>query len=178
MLSSCPNTIEGKRDRLIIFLGVYEGLRRSEIVNLTWDDLGDDGLGAVLVIRGAKGGTDTVVVHDRVLKELNEFRRMLFEAGIVTPNIVPSLRRNKGGKMSTVEPNRRVKEIAKRSGIQDWKKITAHDLRHTCAVQMLLHGAHVNKVAEHLRHKNIQTTMRYIRTLEKHIQAGVKCLPG
>ena len=178
MLSSCPNTIEGKRDRLIVLLGVYEGLRRSEIVNLTWDDLREDGLGTVLVIRGAKGGTDTVVVHERVLRELNEFRKMLSESGIETPYIVPSLRRNKGGKMSTVELNRRVKLIAKRSGIEDWRKITAHDLRHTCAVQMLLHGAHVNKVAEHLRHKNIQTTMRYLRTLEKHIQAGVKCLPG
>ena len=41
------------RNKVILSLGYYAGLRRSEIANLEWRDVKSD----KLVIRGAKGGT-------------------------------------------------------------------------------------------------------------------------
>ena len=49
-------------------------------------------------------------------------------------------------------------------------KIRMHDMRHTFASLALMDGVDVPTVQKWLGHKNIQTTMRYIKLLPQHMQ--------
>lgn len=174
ILACCDDSLVGRRNRVIILLGVYQGLRRSEMVNLRWQDIREEVSGQALIIRNAKGGTATIDLHKRVLDALAALK----EAGTTSDYaLVGVSNRRHGVKLAECSLNRIVKTLARRAGIKDAEEITAHDLRHTCAVQLLLHGASIERVSSHLRHKNLQTTMTYLKTLEIHQNSAVKFLP-
>jgi len=65
-----------------------------------------------------------------------------------------------------------------RVGITDFHP---RDLRHTCATWLVQAGGHLRTVAEIMRHKSIQTTMRYAHHAPEDASAGVaileQCLP-
>jgi|LSQX01.2.fsa_nt_gb integrase/recombinase XerC len=181
LISVCKddsNILIGKRDLVIMLLGVYEGLRRSEISELKWSDIREDINGMSLYIRKAKGGAAVIELHNRVREALEEFKNLLQEREIKTEYIVISFSNNSYlRKLSNKSINEIVKKRAKQAKVKNYEEISAHDLRHSCAVQLLLHGAGVEKVSRHLRHKNIQTTMGYLKTLELHENSAVKLLP-
>ena len=56
------------------------------------------------------------------------------------------------------------------------KKIRIHDMRHTFASLALMAGVDVPTVQKWLGHKDIQTTMRYIKLLPEHMQEQAKKL--
>jgi integrase len=179
MMAVCDEkTLQGRRDKVIVLLGVYEGLRRSEMTALRWHDIKEQVNGRTLLIRGAKGGTEAVDLHDRVMAALQDLKKAYKKAEITTDAVLVCLS-NKchGARLAPVSVNRIVKNLAKRADVKDSQEITAHDLRHTCAVQLLLHGAAIERVSRHLRHKKIQTTMTYLKTLELHQHSAVSFLP-
>jgi len=45
--------------------------------------------------------------------------------------------------------------------------IVFHDLRHTCASHLIMRGANLKEVQEHLGHENIATTDRYLHLTEE-----------
>ena len=51
-----------------------------------------------------------------------------------------------------------------------------HDMRHTFASLALMSGVDVPTVQKWLDHKDIQTTMRYIKLLPQHMQEQAKKL--
>ena len=55
-------------------------------------------------------------------------------------------------------------------------KIRMHDMRHTFASLALMSGVDVPTVQKWLGHKDIQTTMRYIKLLPQHMQEQAKKL--
>ena len=55
-------------------------------------------------------------------------------------------------------------------------KIRIHDMRHTFASLALMDGVDVPTVQKWLGHKDIQTTMRYIKLLPEHMQAQAQKL--
>lgn len=178
LLISCDSSPEGIRNKVIVLFGVYEGLRRSEMVNLRWSDVREEVNGISLSVRAAKGGTDSVDLHSRVQEVLEELKEVYALSGIESEYVLVCLsNRQRGKSLSGVSINRIVKKLALKAGINNSESLTAHDLRHSCAVQLLLHGASIERVSRHLRHKNIQVTMTYLKTLELHQNSAVKCLP-
>jgi len=178
MIAVCGDDIKGLRDKTILLLGTYEGLRRSEIADLKWTDIQEDPNGVSLKVRASKDGIEIIELHKRVLEALEQLKEKYQKFGLLSEYIIVGLTgRNIGGKLTPVAINNIVKNIAKKAGVKRYEEITAHDLRHTCAVQLLLHGASIEKVSRHLRHKNIQTTMIYLKTLELHNNSAVKYLP-
>ncbi len=78
-LLSSPNRIKSKRerkhivrDRLMLNLFAFAGLRKSELLNLNWDDIN---LGSkYLIIRNGKNRTDRIIpLHDNVYILLEEY---------------------------------------------------------------------------------------------------------
>jgi integrase len=63
----------------------------------------------------------------------------------------------------------------KRTGIEG---ACFHTLRHTTASHMAMAGCTPQEIAEQLRHKNIQTTMRYMHLSPKHKKKAVNTLAG
>lgn len=55
---------------------------------------------------------------------------------------------------------------------------TFHTLRHTTASHMAMAGCSPQEIAAQLRHKNIQTTMRYMNLSPKHKKKAVNTLTG
>jgi integrase len=63
----------------------------------------------------------------------------------------------------------------KRAGVEG---ASFHTLRHTTASHMAMAGCTPQEIAEQLRHKNIQTTMRYMHLSPKHKKKAVNTLTG
>jgi len=175
LIRSCSDTLTGTRDRAIVMLGVYGGLRRSEMATLQWRDLRKDLHGHTLILRNAKGGTGEIDVHAMLLTVLGTLKQLYEKWHVDSAHILISTsNRNFGRPLTSAAVNRIIHRLCQQAGIS---QITAHDLRHTCAVQMLSYGAGVERVAAHLRHKNIQTTMTYLKTIELHTKSAVRFLP-
>jgi site-specific recombinase XerD len=61
-----------ERDRLLLTLMAYAGLRRSELLGLEWDDV--DLLGRLLRVRRAKGGRQrTIPIHPALVSLFAEY---------------------------------------------------------------------------------------------------------
>ncbi len=78
-LLSSPNRLKNKRerkhiirDKLILTLFAFGGLRRSELLNLNWDDIN---LGSkYLIVRNGKNRTDRMIpLHENVYNLLEEY---------------------------------------------------------------------------------------------------------
>ena len=163
----------GRRDRLLLHLGIQTGLRVSELINLR---VGDLQLGPhsqlECVGKGRKQRViplqkNTVRLLTAWLAELPPAREgPLFPTNSGTP-----LTRAAVGKLVT----RHAVTAAERCPSLTGKNVTPHTLRHTCAMSLLHAGIDTASIALWLGHASIQTTQIYLhadlelkqRTLER-----------
>ena len=163
----------GRRDRLLLHLGIQTGLRVSELINLR---VGDLQLGPhsqlECVGKGRKQRViplqkNTVRLLTAWLAELPPAREgPLFPTNSGTP-----LTRAAVGKLVT----RHAATAAERCPSLTGKNVTPHTLRHTCAMSLLHAGIDTASIALWLGHASIQTTQIYLhadlelkqRTLER-----------
>ena len=163
----------GRRDRLLLHLGIQTGLRVSELINLR---VGDLQLGPhsqlECVGKGRKQRViplqkNTVRLLTAWLAELPPAREgPLFPTNSGTP-----LTRAAVGKLVT----RHAQAAAQRCPSLTGKNVTPHTLRHTCAMSLLHAGIDTASIALWLGHASIQTTQIYLhadlelkqRTLER-----------
>ena len=163
----------GRRDRLLLHLGIQTGLRVSELINLR---VGDLQLGPhsqlECVGKGRKQRViplqkNTVRLLTAWLAELPPAREgPLFPTNSGTP-----LTRAAVGKLVT----RHAATAAERCPSLTGKIVTPHTLRHTCAMSLLHAGIDTASFALWLGNASIQTTQIYLhadlelkqRTLER-----------
>lgn len=153
-----------QRDRRIILLMLYAGLRLSEVASLTWKDVDLDAL--VLIVRG-KGGRDRALpIHARLLGSLAE-----------TPE---------GDQRGAVCGHRSGKPLSYKSiphVFDRWLRdaglhISAHQLRHTFATQLLWAGRDIRTIQRLLGHASLATTERYLAVEMEQKRAAVDALPS
>ncbi len=162
-----PSTRAGIRDRAMLHLAYAAGLRVSELVGLTCDDLEQPGLNLVRV-RG-KGR------RERVLPLWSGTRSVLRDWLAIRPDATsPYLFLNARGvgmtrhgfahrlKLHAETARRSVPSIAA-------KRITPHVLRHSCAMNTYESVGDVRKVSTWLGHASVLSTEVYVRAspLEK-----------
>ncbi|MDV3002920.1 MAG: Tyrosine recombinase XerC [Chroococcopsis gigantea SAG 12.99] len=131
------------RDRAILSLMYGCGLRVSEVIGLTGDDLKGD----KLTVYGKGNKTRTVIVPVAILSMLPGGGGYLFQSKLNKP-----LSRQSVFKM--------VKTCADRAGLGD--RISPHFLRHSHASHSLKNGANVRLVQATLGHSSITTTEKYL----------------
>jgi len=139
-------------DYLFCRLGVYGGLRISEILNLEFGDVIRDGKRVALHIRDSKGGKSRYACIDHATADLLR----------LTP--YPWFN------YTSRTYQRRVKELCDRAGIV--KDISPHTLRHTNITMLLSRGMSLEKVRIHAGHEKIETTMVYIHLVYEPIAAA------
>jgi integrase/recombinase XerD len=128
-------SIVNKRDLAIVRLLYASGLRVSELVKLTEDDIE----GSSIRVRSGKGRKDRVTyVDDGTLELIKEY---LDE-------------RKDGNRALNI-----IKKHAKRAGIK--KKVTPHTLRHTFATHLLENNANIVVIQQLLGHASLSTTQIY-----------------
>ena len=156
-----PDRVTHARDAdtaLMVALGLYAGLRRSEIAALHSDDVH----GTYLVVRGGKGGKDrTVPLHPELVRMLS----------------------GRTGRLFTVSPDtisRRIKQHLASCGIT----ATAHQLRHTFGTELArTSSGDLLMIGALMGHANVATTMGYTQLGGDLGQSAVarmftKALPG
>ena len=92
------------------------------------------------------------------------------------PVFVSLSRRSFGKRLAADSINEMVKKRVKMAGIE--RRISAHSWRHTCTTQALAAGAPLHQVQRHLRHKDIQTTLRYDRERDSKNNPTTGILPA
>ncbi|MGW6298886.1 site-specific integrase [Peribacillus butanolivorans] len=149
-------------------LGIFCGLRRGEILGITWNEIDftkkklvvlkvliTDGK-TIIMKPKTKGSRRNVDISTEILMELNRIKNeqekkdhISREHNLVVPNEIGT----------TVNPRnllRNMKILIKKAEVPN---ITFHDLRHIHASLLLQQNIHMKVVSERLGHTKISTTM-------------------
>jgi integrase/recombinase XerD len=137
------------------------GLRRSELLQLTFEDIQADR--KLLVIKQSKGKKDRIVpISDKIIEMLRDYykeyrpKKWLFE----------------GQRENTKYSDRSLEEVLKKSIrlAQINKPVSLHWLRHSYATHLLESGTDLRYIQELLGHSSSKTTEIYTHVSTKNIQ--------
>ena len=144
------------RNRAILMMLYYGGLRVSELCRLTWRHLQEQGERGQVTIEGKGNKIRVVVLPPKLWQELIQLR------GDASPNqpVFCSRKGSHGGHLHRYQVDRIVKVAAKRAGIDI--QISPHWLRHAHASHALEGGAKIHLVQKTLGHSSVAVTSRYL----------------
>lgn len=159
--AACGDNLEGKRDWIVLGLLLGAGLRREELVTLTFEALKripkrKGGMRDVLEITGKGSKTRVVPIKPLLAEKLREWQ------GIVGGGLIArSLGRGKtlGGSLSAVAVFHLVRKYGAKIGLPD---LDPHDLRRTYAQLGYDAGISITQISVLLGHSNVATTQRYL----------------
>ena len=168
-ISEEKNDLVQARDTAIFHLLTFGGLRRSEVANISWDDIRQEGVFYILTLPETKSGVlQDIKLQSIVIHYVDLYREALFQHGYPPEGkafISLSPNRSHGKPLTDQSINLIVKKYARKAGVP--QNITAHMFRHTCCTLAIEGGAKPQQVQAHLRHKDLKTTMRYYENREK-----------
>jgi len=145
------------RQLLIIQLFFDTGVRSGELIRMQLKDF--DKKKRTIILRRTKGQLLRVVPYgEHVRIVLKNYIQML---GYFPKGALLESYKEKGKPLTLRGLQHIVRQIAKRSGIK--KKISCHTLRHSYAVHFLNNGGHLPQLQRLLGHKNITTTLHYLK---------------
>lgn len=134
----------------IVILGISTGMRRGEILNLTWPDI--DFERERIILRETKNGEVRILplvgLAQQLLRELEKFRNI--NSFLLFPGKDPK---------SPIDFRSAWVVAMKKAAIMDF---TFHSIRHTFASYCMMDGSSLNDVADLLGHKSSHSvTKRY-----------------
>ena len=144
----------GVRDRAALELMYSSGLRRSEVLGLDIEDVGD----GVVVVRCGKGGRDRVCpVGERAMCWLRQY---LSERPFSSSAVFVSCR---GGRLSA-------RQLSKLAARYTGGRGACHVLRHSVASELCRRGADVRQIQELLGHEDIRSTQIYTKVAVRDVR--------
>jgi site-specific recombinase XerD len=162
VLTRCPSTPRGVRDRAILLLLIRLGLRAGDVVNLRLSDLCFET--ATIRVSG-KGGREVRLplpqdVGDALLEYLRGGRPPVQGESVFLRSMAPftPFRGSRSGHAVTHV----ARAALKRAGVQA-PTCGAHVFRHTAACEMLRRDVGLEGIAAVLRHRSIETTGLYAK---------------
>jgi site-specific recombinase XerD len=156
-----PATLKGQRDRAMLAVLLYHGLRREELCLLKVRDIHDRRGVPHLRVHGKGGKIRYVPLHPASAERLHTYMEMAGHA--MTPDAALFQPTRKTGKAITADGVYKcVLAYAAQARISV-EGFGVHSLRATAATNALDHEADIAKVQEWLGHANIATTRIYDR---------------
>lgn len=159
------------RDYAIVYLMLCTGLRTIEVSRLQICDICQDGGEYLLKVwgkgrdRGDKD-KDFQVLDSDFISVISDYIKTREDVTDESYLFVSASRNNKGGQLTTRAISAICKDGLKAIGL-DSREYTAHSLRHTVGTGLLLDGVPMDEIRKVLRHKDIATTEKYVRTVER-----------
>jgi integrase len=149
----------------IVITALNTGMRKSEILKLTWDRV-DLKNRLILLDKTKNGERREIPVNDTLYNALSGLTRHL-KTDYVFYN------------PETLKPYYDLKRsfgvALRKSHILDFR---FHDLRHTFASRLVMKGIDLTTVKELLGHKDVKMTLRYAHLSKPHIRNAVNVLDG
>lgn len=159
-----------ERDRLLLALFAYGGLRRSELLGLDVDDV--DLEGRLIRVRKAKGGRQRVVpIHPGLVPLFLAYSQT--RPGSNDPALFLGVH---GRRLTPATMALAFRRYATAAGVNKRKAITPHTLRHVFATELLSAGANLRQIQELLGHKHLDSTQRYTRVRGHELRGAIKRL--
>lgn len=155
LLSNCPEHIKP-----IVTIALHTGMRRSELLNLKWDQINfDQGFISILDTKN----------HERRDIPMNETVKEILRGIDRRGDYVFC---NGSGKVfATIRKS--FETALKKSGIENFR---FHDLRHTFASNLVMEGVDIMTVKELMGHKTLEMTLRYAHLAPNHKSKAVNIL--
>lgn len=163
--SECSSLVGNcdKHLRPIVITALNTGMRKSEILNLKWDDV--DLKHNLITVRNTKNGEPRRIAINGTLRDTL--------SSIVRRLDVPFVFFDNATGKSYGNVNKSFSSACRRSGITDFH---FHDLRHTFASQLVMAGIDLTTVRELMGHKTMAMTLRYSHLAPQHMASAVNIL--
>lgn len=168
-LSELPR-VQGYADYLhpLVLLVMNTGLRKSEALSLTWDNVSLEGALPRLAVRAAHAKTAKtrhVPLNTQAVAVLKRWKSQSDGKGLVFPNPVT------GERMKDVRTA--WESLLVDAKISDFR---FHDLRHDFASQLVMGGVDLYRVKDLLGHGSIEMTQRYSHLSDEALAEAVEVL--
>jgi integrase len=170
MLTTCPETVIGRRDRALIAVGFAGAFRRSELLALEVRDVTEVDAGLRVTIRRSKtdqdgAGQEIAIPRGTHVRPVEALRTWLAAAAISQGPLFRPV--SKGGRVGAPPLGddgfvRALKRHAAAAGL-DPAGFAGHSLRAGFLTTAAAAGADALKMAEVSRHKSLDTLRRYVR---------------
>jgi integrase/recombinase XerD len=162
--------VKNERDRLMLSLMYGCGLRVSEAIGLTWNDLRSHGDGGKATVFGKGSKTWMVLIPDKLWQQVREFEKREEALRGEPPLSLPSKKYHRVNQYVFISRNhnqmersvvhRMIKRACKRAAIDP--RASAHWLRHSHASHSLEAGCNLRLLQQSLGHASVTTTERYL----------------
>jgi len=158
------------RNHAIFATFIFAGLRKQELLNLTFTDVDVENLS--IFIRQGKGGKDRIIPMSYTLAQsLNRYKDERKRLGKTNPEFFSSLRGNIG--FTTNGLKKLVEQVRGSSKII----FSVHKLRHTFATLMLEGGCDIYSLSKMMGHSDINTTSIYLYASAEHLHGQMSKHP-
>jgi integrase/recombinase XerC len=162
-----PETTSFPQRETLIFELLYGcGIRNSELIGISLDDIGMSA--EAILIRGKGKKERFVPFGDSVKAALAAYlplRQTVLSTRSKKANAL--LINQRGGRLTTRSVGRIVKKIAVAKGLSP--EVHPHTLRHAFGTHMLEEGADLRAIQEMLGHERLATTQRYTQLSTRHV---------
>jgi integrase/recombinase XerD len=153
------------RDYTLFAVMLYTGLRVSEVVNIRLKDIRNDHL----VLKDSKTGPGKVYIRKTLKSILDKY------LAAARPQLQPAdyiFQSGRRHRLTERWVEIMIKKYLRLAGVQ--KDLTPHSLRHTFAARLRQSGSDIEIVQRTLRHKHIQSTMRYSHIKDEDLTNAVE----
>jgi site-specific recombinase XerD len=145
---------KSERDRIMMSLMYFTGMRVSEVVSLTWNKVQSTPMGATLAVKGKGDKTRYIHIDEEMMREL---KALDTRGGVGC--CFPSGKT--GDCMTTTQAQRIVVAAAEKAGID----ASPHFFRHAHASHLFNAGVQGPEIRDELGHANIATTNKYAHSV-------------
>jgi site-specific recombinase XerD len=161
------------RDRAMMMLLLYTGLRVGEVAQLDLADVAISARKGMVVVRSGKGDSYREVPLNAPLREILVTWKQTRTQKYPDSSDTAFFLNRQGRQMTTRAISMVVEKIGKEAGLE----ISPHVLRHTCLTNLVRKGNDLVLVAEIAGHRRLETTRRYSLPSERDRALAMENLP-
>jgi integrase/recombinase XerD len=167
------NTLKGARDRAMLAIPLYHGMRREELCGLRIRDIQSRQGVMYFRVRGKRGKIRFVPVHAMAQRLIEQYLAVADHGADAAGPIIRPVTNNRTKELDRpLNPNSMYRNIVQKYGLEagisaQVNGLCVHSLRATAATNALSHEADIAKVQEWLGHANVSTTRLYDRRKSK-----------
>jgi len=172
------DSLEGKRNKAVLYLKLFTGLRDVSIVNANIEDMKvKEGRHVLYYLsKGSDSKDSFVVVISEAYNALNDYlmKRSRYEDS--EPLFTSLSDRNCNDRLSTQTTRNIIRGFFKKASIFR-KDIAPHSLRHSAITMTILGGANIEQAREMAAHSSIETTAGYFHDLKRLSDPAEEYIP-